>query len=170
MIQQSLSWACIHSQKPIVWKNTCTPVFIKVLFTMCVCACVCVCMDFPSCVSGKEHACQCRRCMRHWFNPWVGEMLEMATYSTILAWRIPWTEEPGGLCPQDRKESDPTEWLTHTQLYHGLYNSKPQQECRSHHKERGFQLLLGTMKSLSRLHIKEKHRKGTEIRKAMSLT
>ena len=22
---------------------------------------------------------------------------EMATHSTILAWRIPWTEEPGGL-------------------------------------------------------------------------
>ena len=22
---------------------------------------------------------------------------EMATYSGILAWRIPWTEEPGGL-------------------------------------------------------------------------
>jgi len=22
---------------------------------------------------------------------------EMATYSRILAWRIPWTEEPGGL-------------------------------------------------------------------------
>ena len=22
---------------------------------------------------------------------------EMATYSTILAWKIPWTEEPGGL-------------------------------------------------------------------------
>ena len=22
---------------------------------------------------------------------------EMATYSSILAWRIPWTEEPGGL-------------------------------------------------------------------------
>ena len=22
---------------------------------------------------------------------------EMATYSHILAWRIPWTEEPGGL-------------------------------------------------------------------------
>ena len=27
-----------------------------------------------------------------------GEMeKEMATYSRILAWRIPWTEEPGGL-------------------------------------------------------------------------
>ena len=23
--------------------------------------------------------------------------IEMATYSSILAWRIPWTEEPGGL-------------------------------------------------------------------------
>ena len=23
--------------------------------------------------------------------------MEMATHSTILAWRIPWTEEPGGL-------------------------------------------------------------------------
>ena len=23
----------------------------------------------------------------------------MATYSCILAWRIPWTEEPGGLQP-----------------------------------------------------------------------
>ena len=22
---------------------------------------------------------------------------EMATYSSILAWRLPWTEEPGGL-------------------------------------------------------------------------
>ena len=24
---------------------------------------------------------------------------EMATHSSILAWEIPWTEEPGGLCP-----------------------------------------------------------------------
>ena len=24
---------------------------------------------------------------------------EMATHSRILAWRIPWTEEPGGLLP-----------------------------------------------------------------------
>ena len=23
----------------------------------------------------------------------------MATHSSILAWRIPWTEEPGGICP-----------------------------------------------------------------------
>ena len=34
----------------------------------------------------------------------------IATHSSILAWRIPWTEEPGGLqCPWGRKESDMTE-------------------------------------------------------------
>ena len=34
---------------------------------------------------------------------------EMATHSKILAWRIPWTEECGGL---QSKESDVTERLT----------------------------------------------------------
>ena len=32
----------------------------------------------------------------------------MATRSSILAWRIPWAEEPG-CSPQGRKESDTTE-------------------------------------------------------------
>ena len=34
---------------------------------------------------------------------------ETATHSSILAWEIPWTEEPGGYSPWDRKESDTTE-------------------------------------------------------------
>ena len=35
---------------------------------------------------------------------------EMATCSSILAWRIPWTEETGGLhSPWGHKESDRTE-------------------------------------------------------------
>ena len=34
---------------------------------------------------------------------------EMATHSSILAWRIPWTEEPGGLQSLSHKESDTTE-------------------------------------------------------------
>ena len=34
---------------------------------------------------------------------------EMATYTSILAWRTPWTEEPGGLQPPKSKESDTTE-------------------------------------------------------------
>ena len=36
---------------------------------------------------------------------------EMATHSSILAWRIPWTEELGGLQFMGRKESDTTEQL-----------------------------------------------------------
>ena len=38
---------------------------------------------------------------------------EMVTHSSILAWRIPWTEEPGRLyVVHGHKESDTTEWLT----------------------------------------------------------
>ena len=33
---------------------------------------------------------------------------EMATHSSILAWRIPWTEEPGGLQSVGSQESDMT--------------------------------------------------------------
>ena len=33
----------------------------------------------------------------------------MATHSSILAWRIPWTEEPGGHSPCGCKESERTE-------------------------------------------------------------
>ena len=37
----------------------------------------------------------------------------MATHSSILAWRIPWTKEPGRLySPWGHKESDTTKWLT----------------------------------------------------------
>ena len=35
----------------------------------------------------------------------------MATHSTILAWEIPWTEEPGGLQSMGSRESDMTEQL-----------------------------------------------------------
>ena len=33
----------------------------------------------------------------------------MATHSRILAWRIPWTEEPAGYSPWSRKEPDVAE-------------------------------------------------------------
>ena len=36
----------------------------------------------------------------------------MATHSSILAWRIPWTEEPGRLSPWNHKELDIGERLT----------------------------------------------------------
>ena len=34
---------------------------------------------------------------------------EMATHSSILAWEIPWTEEPGGLQLMRLQESEKTE-------------------------------------------------------------
>ena len=39
---------------------------------------------------------------------------EMATHSSILAWKIPWMEERGGYSPWDHKESDMTERLHFT--------------------------------------------------------
>ena len=65
--------------------------------------------------SGRVSTCQCRRCKRCGFDPWVGKISwkrawqpapvgqedplekEMETHSIILTWRIPWTEEPGRL-------------------------------------------------------------------------
>ena len=41
---------------------------------------------------------------------------EMATHSNILAWKIPWTEEPSRLQSMGGKESDMTEQLTLPQI------------------------------------------------------
>ena len=63
-------------------------------------------MGFPSGSVGKESASSAGDLVQSlaWENP-----LEegMATYSSILAWRIPWTEEPDG--PWGHKELDMTE-------------------------------------------------------------
>ena len=49
-----------------------------------------------------------------WEDPWEKEMV---THSSILAWEIPWTEEPGGgYNPWGRKESDTTVRLTRTSI------------------------------------------------------
>ena len=41
----------------------------------------------------------------------------MAAHSNILAWRIPWTEEPPGLMSMGRKALDTTERLSaHTSV------------------------------------------------------
>ena len=57
---------------------------------------------FPGGGSDKESTCQCRRHKRCGFNHWIIWSLgcedpleeEMATYSSFLAWRIPWTDKP----------------------------------------------------------------------------
>jgi len=56
------------------------------------------------------------KCRRPRFDPWKikEDPLEkgMATHCSILAWKIPWTEEPGGYSPWSRKELDMIELLT----------------------------------------------------------
>ena len=48
-----------------------------------------------------------------WFLSWEDTLeKEIVTYSSILAWRIPWTEEPGGLQSIRSEELDTTERLT----------------------------------------------------------
>ena len=60
-------------------------------------------MGFAGGSDGKESACNAGDLgLIPGFDPWVWEdPLEQgrATHSSILAWRIPWTEEPGGLQP-----------------------------------------------------------------------
>ena len=47
--------------------------------------------------------------------------LEMATHARILAWRIPWTEEPGGLQSMEsqrvRHDSETEHAHTHTKTF-----------------------------------------------------
>ena len=58
----------------------------------------------------------------------------MATHSSILAWRIPWTEEPVGYRPWGRKESDTTEPLkrpsTHARIVPFLLTGKIKRKSR----------------------------------------
>ena len=64
---------------------------------------------------------QCRRHQRWGSDPWVGKIpLEkgMATHFSIFAWRIPWTEEPGGFMGSQRVRHN---WVTkHTAEHKSL--------------------------------------------------
>ena len=60
-----------------------------------------VSMGFPDGSVGKESACSAGECLQwtqvqslHWEGPLEKEMV---THSSILAWKIPWTEELGRL-------------------------------------------------------------------------
>ena len=63
-------------------------------------------MGFPHGSGGEESTCNA--------GDLVAIPLEkgIATHPSILAWKIPWTEKPGGLQAWVRKESDTTEQLT----------------------------------------------------------
>ena len=57
-------------------------------------------LGLPRWLSGKESTCHCRRCRRYGFDSWAGKIPleeEMTTHSSIITWKIPWTEEFGKL-------------------------------------------------------------------------
>ena len=71
---------------------------------------LCIGLYYPGGSRGKESACQCRtREMPVWSLSQEDPLeKEMTTHSSILAWKVPWTEEPTGLLLSCR-ESDITE-------------------------------------------------------------
>ena len=60
-------------------------------------------MGFPGCSEVKASACNVGDL--GWEDPLEKEM---ATHSSILAWKISWTEEPGGLQSMGSQELDMT--------------------------------------------------------------
>ena len=89
-----------------------------------------LCWGFSGGASGKDSACQCRRCTRSRFDPWVGK----------IPWRRAWQPTPGflpgespgqgiaqrslvGCSPWGCKESDTTEQLapSHFSLRFRIY-------------------------------------------------
>ena len=71
---------------------------------------------------GKELSYLCRRGKRQGFDPWVRKITEdpleevTATHCSILGWRIPWTEEPGGLKSIGSVGLNKTEVTEHTHV------------------------------------------------------
>ena len=60
-------------------------------------------------LGGKESTCQCRRLR---FDPWVGKIhcsRKRQPTAVFLAWKIPWTDEPGRLSSM---ESQSQTWLS----------------------------------------------------------
>ena len=92
--------------------------------------CLSFIMDFPGGASGKEPVCQCRRCKRSRFDPWVRK----------ISWRRAWQPTPVSLpgeshgqrslvdySPLDHKESNTTEHIrayTHTHTHTHSVNSR----------------------------------------------
>ena len=65
---------------------------------------------FPHSSVGKSSACNAGDLSSIPRSEWVEDPLEkeMATHSSILAWRVPWTEEPDRLQSTGSQESDTT--------------------------------------------------------------
>ena len=69
----------------------------------------------PSCLSGKEFTCQCRKCRRHGFNPWVRQIShsrKLEPTSVLLPEKFHGQRSLAGYHVWDHKESKRTEQLS----------------------------------------------------------
>ena len=84
---QTLSQCLVCNRYTISWENKGLLIYLL---------CLSPCSAFPVGSAGKESACNAGNLGSI---PGQGDPLEkgMATHSSVLFWRIPWTEEPGGL-------------------------------------------------------------------------
>ena len=95
------------------------------LLKSCVCVCVCVCKNY-----------KLKQFQEMLLDTLFGGYLwheekqeastgnlekEMATHSSVLAWGIPWIEEPGGLQSMGSQESDMTSRPNHHHCWLGLF-------------------------------------------------
>ena len=71
----------------------------------------------PWLLSGKEPVCQCRRHKPKALGQEDPLEEGIAIHSSILAWKILWTEKPSGLRPSSHKELDTTDVSMHTRNY-----------------------------------------------------
>ena len=69
---------------------------------------------FPDDTNGKEPACWCRRRKRCGFDPWVEKRLWRRKWqlAIVFLWRIPWTEESGGLQSIGSQSQTWLKWLS----------------------------------------------------------
>ena len=62
----------------------------------------------------------CLQCRRLGFDPWVGNLKKgMVTHSSILTWRIPWTQDPGRLQSLGLQR-DRHDWATNSFTFTGF--------------------------------------------------
>ena len=70
---------------------------------------------FPGGASGKELACQCRRCNRHGLDPWVGKIPQRRKRQptpVLLPGKSHGQRSSVGYSPWGPKESETTQWLS----------------------------------------------------------
>ena len=113
------------------------------------------CLGLPRWLSGKESACQCRRCRRYRFDPWVGKTLWRRKWQPALVFfpgKSQGQRSLEGYSLWACKESDMTEWINNNYsslllliillLPWGLSSQESACQCRSY-RRLGFDSWVG---------------------------